>query len=48
MIKKKYHTVDVKGWYHIQRSCILSDELKLKHNEKKKLNEWNKNLFSYL
>jgi hypothetical protein len=23
MIKKKYHTVDVKGWYHIQRSCIL-------------------------
>jgi hypothetical protein len=25
----------------------MSDELKLKHNEKKKLNEWNKNLFSY-
>jgi hypothetical protein len=23
MIKKKYHTVDVKGWYHIQKSCIL-------------------------
>jgi hypothetical protein len=23
MIKKKYHTVDVKWWYHIQRSCIL-------------------------
>jgi len=20
MIKKKYHTVDVKGWYHFQRS----------------------------
>jgi hypothetical protein len=23
MIKKKIHTIDVKGWYHIQRSCIL-------------------------
>jgi hypothetical protein len=23
MIKKKYHTVDVKGCYNIQRSCIL-------------------------
>jgi hypothetical protein len=23
MIKKKYHTVDVKRWYHIQRSFIL-------------------------
>jgi hypothetical protein len=23
MIKKKYYTIDVKGWYHIQRSCIL-------------------------
>jgi len=23
MIKKKYYIVDVKGWYHIQRSCIL-------------------------
>jgi hypothetical protein len=23
MIKKKYHTIDVKGWYDIQRSCIL-------------------------
>jgi hypothetical protein len=23
MIKKKYQIVDVKGWYHIQRSCIL-------------------------
>ncbi len=23
MIKKKYHIVDVRGWYHIQRSCIL-------------------------
>jgi hypothetical protein len=22
MIMKKYHTIDVKGWYHIQ-SCIL-------------------------
>jgi hypothetical protein len=28
MIKKKYHTVDVKGWCHIQKSCILI----LKHN----------------
>jgi hypothetical protein len=28
MIKKKYHTIDVKGWYHIQRSYILI----LKHN----------------
>jgi hypothetical protein len=24
----------------------VSDELKLKHNEKNKLNEWNKSLFS--
>jgi hypothetical protein len=23
MIKKKYYAVDVKGWYHIQKSCIL-------------------------
>ncbi len=23
MIKKKYHSVDVKGWYHIQKSYIL-------------------------
>jgi hypothetical protein len=23
MIKKKHRTVDVKGWYHIQRGCIL-------------------------
>jgi hypothetical protein len=23
MILKKCHTIDVKGWYHIQRSCIL-------------------------
>jgi hypothetical protein len=23
MIKKIHHTVDVRGWYHIQRSCIL-------------------------
>jgi hypothetical protein len=23
MIKKIFHTIDVKGWYHIQRSCIL-------------------------
>jgi hypothetical protein len=23
MIKKKYHTVDIKGQYHIQKSCIL-------------------------
>jgi hypothetical protein len=23
MIKKKYHIVDVKGRYHIQKSCIL-------------------------
>jgi len=23
MIKKKCHTIDVKGWCHIQRSCIL-------------------------
>ncbi len=26
----------------------MSDELKLKHNENKKLSEWNKSLFSYL
>ncbi len=26
----------------------MNDELKLKHNEKKKLNEWNKSLLSYL
>jgi hypothetical protein len=25
----------------------MSDELKLKHNEKKKINEWNQSLFSY-
>jgi hypothetical protein len=25
----------------------VSDELKLKHNEEKKLNEWNKSLLSY-
>jgi hypothetical protein len=25
----------------------MSDELKLKHNENKKLNEWNNSLFSY-
>jgi hypothetical protein len=31
MIKKKYHTVDVKGWCHIQRSCVLI----WKHNLKK-------------
>jgi hypothetical protein len=41
MIKKKYHTIDVKGWYHIQRNCILISKhnlnksthisLKLKH-----------------
>ncbi len=23
MIQKKYHTIDVKRWYNIQRSCIL-------------------------
>jgi len=23
MITKKYHTIDVKRWYHIQRNCIL-------------------------
>jgi hypothetical protein len=23
MIKNIYHTIDVKGWYHIQKSCIL-------------------------
>jgi len=23
MIKKKNHIVDVKKWYHIQKSCIL-------------------------
>jgi hypothetical protein len=23
MIMKKNHIVDVKGWYHIQRNCIL-------------------------
>jgi hypothetical protein len=23
MIKRKYHIVDVKGWCHIYRSCIL-------------------------
>jgi len=22
MIKKKYHSIDVKGWYHIQRNFI--------------------------
>jgi hypothetical protein len=32
MITKKYRTIDVKGWYHIQRSCILI----WKHN----LNKW--------
>jgi hypothetical protein len=28
MITNKYRTLDVKGWYHIQRSCILT----WKHN----------------
>ncbi len=28
MITKKIHTIDVKRWYHIQRSCILIS----KHN----------------
>jgi len=28
MIKKKYHTVDVKRWYDIQKNCILIS----KHN----------------
>jgi hypothetical protein len=28
MIKKIYHTINVKGWCHIQRSCILIS----KHN----------------
>jgi len=23
MIKKKNHIVDVEGWYHIRKSCIL-------------------------
>jgi hypothetical protein len=33
----------------IQNNLLrVSNELKLKHNEKKKLNEWNKSLFSYL
>ncbi len=32
----------------IQNNLLgMSDELKLKHNEKKKINEWNQSLFSY-
>jgi hypothetical protein len=26
----------------------MNDELKLKHNEREKINEWNKSLLSYL
>jgi len=39
-------------WKHInaiQNNFLgMSDELKLKHNQKKKLNEWNKSLFFYI
>jgi hypothetical protein len=31
MIKKKYHIINVKGWYHIQKSYILI----WKHNSNK-------------
>jgi len=44
MIKKKYHIVDVKGWYHIQKSFILIGKHNLNKSTHISLNLKLKNL----